>query len=46
MTHEPDKLPLLLAVGAEVGISHASMTLDKNPRPLTNTRRGFFPNLK
>jgi hypothetical protein len=46
MTQGPDKLPLLLAVGAEAGISHASMTKDKDPRPLTNARRGLFPNLK
>jgi hypothetical protein len=46
MTQGPDKLPLLLAVGTEAGISHASMTTDKDPIPLTNTRRGLFPNLK
>ncbi len=46
MTQGPDKLPLMLAVGAEAGISHASMTEDKDPRPLTNARRGLFPNLK
>jgi hypothetical protein len=46
MTQGPDKLPLLLAVGTEVGISHTSMTEDKDPRPLTNARRGLFPNLK
>ena len=46
MTHGPDKLPLLPVVGVEVGISHASMTKDKDPRPLTNARKGVFPNLK
>jgi hypothetical protein len=46
MTQGPDKLPLLLVVGAEAGISHRSMTVDKDPKPLTNARRGFFPNLK
>ncbi len=46
MTQGPDKLPLLLAVGMEAGLSHASMTMDKDPRPLTNARRGLFLNLK
>jgi hypothetical protein len=41
MTQRPDKLPLLLAVGADAGVSHASMTADKDPRPLTNARRGL-----
>ncbi len=42
----PDKLPLLPAVGTGVGITHADMTKDKDPRPLTNVRRDLFPNLK
>ncbi len=46
MTQGPDKLPLSPTVGAEAGISHASMTKDKDSRPLTNARRGLFPNLK
>jgi hypothetical protein len=46
MTQGPDKLPLLLAVGTEAGISHTSMTKYKDPRPLTNARRCWFPNLK
>jgi hypothetical protein len=46
MTQGPDKLPMLPAVGTEAEISHAIMTADKDPRPLTNTRRGLFPNLK
>jgi hypothetical protein len=32
--------------GGEVGISHASMTKDKDPRPLTKAKRGLSPNLK
>ncbi len=46
MTQGPDKLPLLPAVGAGAGTTHADMTKDKDPRPLTNTRRDLFPNLK
>jgi hypothetical protein len=46
MTEGPDKLPLLPSVGMEAGISHTSMTKDKDPRPLTNARRGLFSNLK
>jgi hypothetical protein len=33
-------------VGVETGVSQASMKADKDPRPLTNARRGLFPNLK
>jgi hypothetical protein len=46
MTQRPDKLPLLPAVGTGVGIAHADMTKDKDPRPLTNARMYLFPNLK
>jgi hypothetical protein len=46
MTQGPDKLPLSPGMGAEARISHANMTEDKDPRPLTNARRGLFPNLK
>ena len=46
MTQGPDKLPLLLAVGTEVGVSHASRTADKDYKPVTNARRGLFPRLK
>jgi hypothetical protein len=46
MTQRPDKLPLLPAVGMGVGITHADMTKDMDPRPLTNARRDLFPNLK
>jgi hypothetical protein len=45
MTQGPDKLPLLPMVGADAGISHTRMTENKDPRPLTNARRGLFPNL-
>jgi hypothetical protein len=46
MTQRFDKLPLLPMVGAGAGITHADMTKDKDPRPLTNARRDLFPNLK
>ncbi len=46
MTQGPDKLPLLPTVGMVVGITHADMTEDKDPRPLTITRKDLFPNLK
>ncbi len=46
MTQGPDKLPLLLMVGAEVGVSHASRTTDKDYRPVANARRGLFSRLK
>ncbi len=46
MTQRPNKLPLLPAVGAGAGITHADMTEDMDPRPLTNARRDLFPNLK
>jgi hypothetical protein len=47
-TNEPRtrQVASVATVGVEAGISHANMTEDKNPRPLTNTRRGLFPNLK
>ncbi len=32
--------------GHGAGITHADMTKDKDPRPLTNARRDLFPNLK
>jgi hypothetical protein len=32
--------------GRGEGITHADMTKDKDPRPLTNARRDLFPNLK
>ncbi len=46
MTQGTDNMHLLLAVGVEVAAAHASRTKDKSPRPLTNARRGLFPNLK
>ena len=46
MTQRPDKLPLLPAVGVGAEITHADMTKDMDPRPLTNARRDLFPNLK
>jgi hypothetical protein len=46
MTQGPDKLPLLLAVGTDVGVSHASRTADKDYRPVTSIRRSLFPRLK
>jgi hypothetical protein len=46
MTQRPDKLPLLPTVGVGAGITHADMTKAKDPRPLTNTTRDLFPNLK
>ncbi len=46
MTQGSNKLPLLPAVGAGAGITHADMTKDKDPRPLTNARGNLFPNLK
>ncbi len=46
MTQRPNKLPLLPAVGMGTGITYPDMTRDKDPRPLTNARRGLFPNLK
>jgi hypothetical protein len=32
--------------GSGAGITHADMTKDMDPRPMTNTRRDLFPNLK
>ncbi len=46
MTQGPNKLPLLPTVGMGAGTTHADMTEDKDPRPLTNARRDLFPNLK
>jgi hypothetical protein len=46
MTQRPNKLPLLPAAGVGAGITHAAMTKDMDPRPLTNARRDLFPNLK
>ncbi len=42
----PDKLPLLPTVGTGRGTTHADMTKDKDPKPLTTARRDLFPNLK
>ena len=46
MTQRPDKLPLLPAVDAEVVVAHASRTVGKDLRPVTNARRGLFPRLR
>ena len=46
MTRGSDKSPLLLMVGMEVAVAHASRTVDKDPRLVTNTRGGLFPKLK
>ncbi len=46
MIQGPGKLPLLLAVGMEVAVAHASRTADKDHRPVTSARRGLFPRLK
>jgi hypothetical protein len=46
MTQGLDKLPLLLMVGAEVVVGHASRMADKDHRPVTSTRRGLFPRLR
>ncbi len=48
MTQGPDKLPLLLAEGAEVAVAHVSSTVDKDYRPVTNakSKRGLFLRLK
>ncbi len=43
MTQGPDKLPLLLAVGAEVAVAHASRTADMDHRPVTSARKGLVP---
>ncbi len=43
LTQRPNKLPLLPAVDAVAGNTHADMTKGKDPRPLTNARRGLFP---